>query len=53
MLDIWGIAAILAKLALYVGITGAAGIVLVRIAFSDLVGPLHAQIRRLAFLSRQ
>ena len=45
MPDIWGIAAILAKLTLYFSITGATGLVIVRIAFPALVSSLSDRIR--------
>lgn len=40
MPDIWGIAAIAAKLMLYIGIAGSTGLVIIRAAFADLVSPL-------------
>lgn len=45
MPDIWGIAAILAKLMLYIGVMGATGLVIIRIAFPNLVSPLSSRIR--------
>jgi len=43
--DIWGTASVLAKLALYVGVVGAMGLVLVRATFGELVAPLHRWMR--------
>jgi putative copper resistance protein D len=45
MPDIWGIAAILAKLMLYIGVVGSAGLVIIRTAFADLVSPIRDRIR--------
>lgn len=45
MPDIWGIAAILAKLTLYFSIAGSTGLVIVRIAFPNLVSSLGDRIR--------
>ncbi|MCT4553990.1 MAG: CopD family protein [Pelagimonas sp.] len=45
MPEIWGSAAILAKLVLYVGITGATGLVITRLVFADLVAPLAVRMR--------
>jgi putative copper resistance protein D len=45
MLDIWGIAAILAKLMLYIGLAGSVGLVIIRTAFADLVSPVSDRIR--------
>lgn len=45
MPDIWGIAAILAKLALYVGVMGATGLLIVLVAYSKLVAPVRARMR--------
>ncbi|WP_170336116.1 copper resistance D family protein [Ruegeria arenilitoris] len=45
MPDIWGIGAILSKLMLYVGIGGATGLLIIRVAFSDLVTPLGDKMR--------
>ncbi len=45
MADIWGIAAILAKLMLYIGVAGSVGLVIIRAAFADLVSPLSDRIR--------
>ncbi|NVO54326.1 CopD family protein [Rhodobacteraceae bacterium B1Z28] len=55
MPDIWGIGAILSKLMLYVGISGATGLLIIRAAFTDLVLPLgdmmRGQIAQLAGLA--
>lgn len=45
MPDIWGIAAICAKLMLYVGFAGSVGLVIIRTAFADLVSPVSDRIR--------
>jgi putative copper resistance protein D len=45
MPDIWGIAAILAKLMLYIGLFGSAGLVIIRTAFADLLSPVSDRIR--------
>lgn len=45
MPDIWGIGAILSKLMLYVGISGATGLLIIRAAFADLVSPLGDRMR--------
>ena len=45
MPDISGIAAILSKLMLYVGIAGSVGLVIIRAAFSDLVSPLSDKMQ--------
>ncbi len=45
MPDIWGIAAILAKLMLYVGVAGSVGLVIIRATFADLVSPLSDKMR--------
>lgn len=50
MLDIWGIAAILAKFILYIGVTGSVGLVIIKAAFADLVSPLSDRIRLQAAL---
>ncbi|WP_164662123.1 copper resistance D family protein [Tropicibacter sp. Alg240-R139] len=50
MPDIWGIAAILAKLMLYIGVAGSVGLVIIRAAFADLVSPLNDRIRMQAVL---
>ncbi len=48
MPDVWGLAAIAAKLALYSGVLIATGAVLVRLAFYNLLAPQAARLRRLA-----
>lgn len=48
MPDIWGVASLLVKLALYVGLTGSVGLVMIRIAYSDLTSPLHGYMRKQA-----
>ena len=50
MPDIWGMAAILAKLMLYVGVAGSVGLVIIRTAFTDLVSPVSDWIRARAAL---
>ena len=45
MPDFWGIAAILAKLMLYVGVAGSVGLVIIRTAFGDLVSPIGDRMR--------
>lgn len=45
MQDIWEVAAIIAKLMLYIGFAGSTGLVMVRIAFSTLVAPLGDRMR--------
>ncbi|WP_282120581.1 copper resistance D family protein [Ruegeria atlantica] len=45
MPDIWGIGAILSKLMLYVGISGATGLLIIRAAFAELVSPLGDRMR--------
>ncbi len=45
MPDIWGIGAILSKLILYVGICGSTGLLIIQIAFTDLVSPLSYRMR--------
>lgn len=50
MPDIWGIAAILAKLMLYIGVMGSTGLVIIRAVFADLVSPLDDRMRRLTVL---
>lgn len=50
MPDIWGIAAILAKLMLYIGVAGSVGLVLIRVAFADLVSSLSDRMRAQAVL---
>ncbi|WP_246097244.1 copper resistance D family protein [Ruegeria faecimaris] len=46
MPDIWGIAAILAKLALYIGFAGATGLVIVKCLYSSLVTPISLAMKR-------
>lgn len=46
--DIWGVASLLVKLAIYVGFTGSMGLVMIRIAYSDLTSPLHGYMRKQA-----
>lgn len=50
MSDIWEIAAILAKLVLYIGVLGSVGLVIIRAVFGDLVSPLSDRIRLQATL---
>lgn len=50
MPDIWEIAAILAKLMLYVGVAGSVGLVIIRTAFADLVLAVSDRIRMQAVL---
>ncbi len=50
MPDIWGIAAIVAKLTLYIGVTGSVGLVIIRAAYADLISPLSNRIRLQAVL---
>lgn len=50
MPDIWGIAAILAKLMLYIGVVGSVGLVIIRAVFADLVSPLWDGMRVQAVL---
>lgn len=45
MPDLWAMAAILAKLMLYVGVTGATGLTIIRSAYPDLTAPLGNRIR--------
>lgn len=45
MPDLWGVAAILAKLLLYVGVMGAGGLLLMRCVFAALLQPNWGQIR--------
>ncbi len=45
MPDIWGIGAILSKLILYVGIGGSTGLLIIQIAFTDLVSRLSDSMR--------
>lgn len=48
MLDIWETAAILSKLALFVGLLGSVGLVMIRAVYSALVEPVWAQMRVLS-----
>lgn len=50
MPGIWEIAAILAKLVLYIGLLGSVGLVIIRTVFGDLVSPLSDRIRLQATL---
>lgn len=50
MPDILEIAAILAKLVLYIGVLGSVGLVIILVAFGDLVSPLSDRIRLKAAL---
>lgn len=50
MPDIWEIAAILAKLVLYISVLGSVGLVIILAAFGDLVSPLSDRIRLQATL---
>ncbi|MBF9049806.1 copper-binding protein [Roseobacter sp. HKCCD9010] len=50
MPDIWGIAAILTKLMLYIGVAGSVGLMIIRVAFVSLVSPLRDRIRVQAVL---
>jgi len=45
MPDIWGYATILTKLALYLGIVGATGLILARVWYSNLIAPLEPKLR--------
>lgn len=45
MLDIWEIAAILSKLALYVGLFSSVGLVMIRAAYPAFVDPIWAQMQ--------
>lgn len=49
MPDIWGVASILAKLALYVGVTGSMGLILIGVFFAEVVAPLQGRLRSQAF----
>ncbi|CUJ38079.1 copper resistance D family protein [Cognatishimia activa] len=52
MPDIWGIGAILSKLMLYVGVSGATGLLITRAVFADLVSPLADMMRsRIALMA--
>lgn len=48
MPDIWETAAILSKLALYVGLLGSMGLAMIRAAYSALVEPVWTQMRALS-----
>ncbi|WP_299643246.1 CopD family protein [uncultured Ruegeria sp.] len=48
MPDIWGIAAILAKLALYVGFAGSTGLMIVSCLYCGFVAPIHRVMKRQA-----
>lgn len=50
MPDIWGIAAILAKLVLYVGFVGSSGQVAVMCMYSGLVAPISEMMKRQAII---
>lgn len=50
MPDIWQLATIAAKLLLYVGALGATGLLIVCVAFGDVVAPVAARIRLQAFV---
>ncbi|GAA6165485.1 hypothetical protein NBRC116590_31890 [Pelagimonas sp. KU-00592-HH] len=50
MPDIWGIAAILAKLMLYIGVAGSVGLVIIQAAYADLVSPVSDRMRTRAAL---
>jgi copper resistance protein D len=43
--DIWGGVATIVKLMLYIGVTGSTGLVIMRLAFSDIVSPLTVRLR--------
>lgn len=45
MPDIWGTAAIITKLLLYVGVAGASGLVIIRAAYPELTAPLKIKIQ--------
>lgn len=45
MPDIWGLAAIVAKLMLYIGFSGATGLVVIGVVFADLVSPIKERMR--------
>lgn len=45
MQEIWGVAAILTKLLLYIGVAGSAGLVLVHLMFADVLAPLSRRLR--------
>ncbi len=46
--DIWGIAAILAKLVLYIGFAGSTGLVIVKCFYTGLVAPVNLVMKRQA-----
>jgi putative copper resistance protein D len=48
MPDIWGIAAVLAKLGLYIGFAGSTGLVIVSCLYSGIVAPVHRVMQRQA-----
>lgn len=48
MPDIWGLASLSTKFALYVGVFGATGLVITRILFADLLAPIAKITQRLA-----
>lgn len=50
MPDIWGTAAIITKLLLYVGVAGASGLILIRAAYPELTAPLKNKMRSRAVL---
>ncbi|GAA6192816.1 CopD family protein [Phaeobacter sp. NW0010-22] len=50
MPDIWETSAILAKLVLYISVLGSVGLVIILVAFGDLVSPLSDRIRLKATL---
>ncbi len=50
MPDMWGQAAILAKFLLYVSVLGAAGLVVVRVVFADLVAAVDERMRKQALV---
>ncbi len=48
MPDIWGIAAVLAKLGLYIGFAGSTGLMIVSCLYSSFVAPVHRVMKRQA-----
>ncbi len=50
MPDIWGVAAILAKLVLYIGFAGSTGLVAVKCLYSELVAPVSLAMKRQAMV---
>lgn len=48
MPDIWGIAAVFAKLGLYIGIAGSTGLMIVSCFYSGFVAPVHQVMKRQA-----